>query len=271
MRAALIAATVTGLATGLGALPFLFIRELPRRAYDGILGLGAGLMLAAATLGLLAEALAGVRGGDGLDVGKLAVVGTGFVVGVLLAAAMDRLIPHRHARGHHQHLGHAPGHDHHDRHDHLDRPAEAWRGYASTGALTIHRVPEGLAIGAGFAAAEHARLGMLLAIAVALQNACEGIVMAAPLRRGGVRAGRSVGLITLTGLATPVAALVGVALAGRAVPSMPFILALAAGTLIYVTSNEIIPESHSHGFEGTASSGVVAGFLLTMVLKSILP
>ena len=272
MGAALIAATLTGLATGLGALPFLFVRELPRRVYDGILGLGAGLMLAAATLGLLAEALAGVRAKTdtaqgALDSGHLALVVGGFAVGVVIAAAMDRLIPHRHARGHHQHLGHTPGHDHHDR---PSGSADSRRGYAIIGALTIHRVPEGLAIGAGFAAVEHARLGLLLAIVVGLQNACEGIVMAAPLRQGGVHPGRSTTIITLTGLTTPLAALVGGALAGHTAPTMPFILALAAGTLIYVTSNEIIPESHSHGFEGTASSGVVAGFLLTILLKSIL-
>jgi ZIP family zinc transporter len=269
MGAALIAATLTGLATGLGALPFLFIRELPRRVYDGVLGLGAGLMLAAATLGLLAEALAGVRtAGGGLDGGRLALVIGGFTCGVAIAVVMDRLIPHRHASGHHQHLGHEPGHDHHDRHP---GAADSRRGYAIVGALTIHRIPEGLAIGAGFAAVEHPRLGLLLAIAVGLQNACEGIVMAAPLRQGGVPAGRSTAIIMLVGLATPLAALVGGALAGRTAPTMPFILALAAGTLIYLTSNEIIPESHSHGFEGTASSGVVAGFLLTILLKALLP
>lgn len=270
MGAALIAATLTGLATGLGALPFLFLRELPRRAYDGILGLGAGLMLAAATLGLLGEALAGIRSPTlGLDTNRLVLVVTGFIVGVAIAAAMDRLIPHRHASGHHQHLGHEPGHDHHDRTD--DATDDPRHGYAIVGALTIHRIPEGLAIGAGFAAVEHARLGLLLAIAVGLQNACEGIVMAAPLRKGGVAAGRSVAIITLTGLATPLAAIVGGLMAGRTTPTMPFILSLAAGTLIYITSNEIIPESHSHGFEGTASSGVVAGFLLTMVLGAVLP
>jgi len=278
MGAALIAATLTGLATGLGALPFLFVHALPRRAYDGILGFGAGLMLAAATLGLLGEALAGVRGGaagPGLDGWRLLLVVLGFVTGVGIAAAMDRLIPHRHAGGHHQHLGHEPGHDHHDRPGQQDAPAELWRGYAVVGALTIHRFPEGLAIGAGFAADAHARLGLLLAVAVGLQNACEGIVMAAPLRQGGVPAGRSVAVIALTGLATPLAALVGNLLAAHTAPSMPFvlpfILALAAGTLIYITSNEIIPESHSHGFEGTASSGVVAGFVLTMVLKAVIP
>jgi ZIP family zinc transporter len=95
--------------------------------------------------------------------------------------------------------------------------------------------------------------------------------MAAPLRKAGAAAGRSTAVITLTGLATPLAAVVGGTLAGATAAAMPFILALAAGTLIFVTSNEIIPESHSHGYEGTASSGVVAGFLLTMILQAILP
>ena len=291
MRAALIAATLTGLATGLGALPFLFIRDLPRRAYDGILGLGAGLMLAAATLGLLGEALEATRASPGAPAlhGALAMIVAGFVIGVAIAAVMDRLIPHRHASDHHEHLGHPPGHDHHDRHHHQPAPGtaghshdgeapggghagspELWRGYAIMGALAIHRVPEGLAIGAGFGAGEHARLGLLLSVAVGLQNACEGIVMAAPLRRAGASPARSTALVTLTGLATPAAAVVGSALAGLATATMPFILALAAGTLIYVTSNEIIPESHSHGHEGTASSGIVLGFLLTMILKAVL-
>jgi ZIP family zinc transporter len=268
MRAALIAATLSGLATGVGALPFLFVRELPRRIYDGILGLGAGLMLAAATLGLLGEALTGVRTSAGLNGPRIAMVAFGFAVGAALAAVMDRLIPHRHASGHHQHIGHGPLDDHHDRHDHTAE--DAWRGYAIVGALAIHRIPEGLAIGAGFAAVAHTRLGLLLAIAVGVQNACEGIVMAVPLRRGGVSVGRSAAIITLAGLVTPLAT-IGGSLTSHTVALLPFILALAAGTLIYVTSNEIIPESHSHGFEATASGGVVAGFLLTMLLQSVLP
>lgn len=263
MFAALLAATLTGLATGLGALPFLFIRELHRRVYDGILGLGAGLMLSAATLGLLSEALELTHAaGSGLT-----MIVAGFLVGVGMAAVLDRLIPHRHASDHHQHIGHGPGHDHHDREE---PDNELRRGYVIIGALAIHRVPEGLAIGAGFSLEQHTRLGLLLSIAVGLQNACEGIVMAAPLRAAGANPARSTALITLTGLATPLAALAGSLLAGSATSAMPFILPLAAGTLIYVTSNEIIPESHSHGHEGTASTGVVLGFLLTMILKYVL-
>jgi ZIP family zinc transporter len=268
MNVGLVAAAVSGLATSLGALPFLFVRALPRRAYDGILGLGAGLMMAAATLGLLSEAVHGVRGEGGLDLGRLALVVAGFLVGVGVAAAMDRFIPHQHAGGHHEHLGHAPGHDVHDRHD--DDGRDARHGYAVVGALTLHRVPEGLAIGAGFAVPGTSHLGVLLAIAVGVQNACEGLVMAAPLRQGGVSARRGFLIVAATGLVIPGAAVLGDALAGMAASAMPFILALAGGTLIYITSNEIIPESHSHGHEGTASVGLVAGFVLTMVLQAIL-
>lgn len=282
MRDGLYAAALTGLATGLGALPFFFIRQLPRRAYDGILGLGAGLMLAAATLGLLAHALEGVRvEGGGIAGARLAVVVAGFVVGVGLAAFMDRFIPHRHARGHRQHLGQGHGvvhaHDHpHDADDHTDlasgrgAQSDRRRVYMIVGALSIHRLPEGLAIGTGFAASDTHRLGWLLAAAVALQNICEGVVMGAPLRQAGVSSLRALLIVLLTGAAIPLGALFGLGTSAASSHALPFVLALAGGTLIYVTSNEIIPESHSHGHEGTASAGVVAGFLLTMVLAAAL-
>lgn len=266
MGAGTLAAAISGLATSLGALPFLFVRTLPRRTYDGILGLGAGLMLAAATLGLIAEAISGVNRGGLFHPGELVLAVLGFVVGVGLAAAMDHLIPHQHAGGHHQHLGHQPGHDAHDR---VSAPS-ARRAYSMVGALSVHRIPEGLAIGAGFAVPHTGHLGIVLAIAVGVQNACEGIVMAAPLRQGGVSAWRGFAVVGLTGLVIPIAAVIGETLAGAALATMPFVLALAGGTLIYVTSNEIIPESHSHGHEGTASAGLVAGFLLTMVLEAVL-
>ena len=188
MGSGLLAAVLSGLATSLGALPFLFMRELPRRAYDGILGLGAGLMLAAATLGLLAEAVHGVRADDGLDVAKLALVIAGFGVGVGLAAAMDRFIPHHHAGGHHEHLGHEPGHDVHDRRT----PPTTTNGSRRRGTRTPSSArsactasPKGSRSAPG--SPSRARpLGILLAIAVGVQNACEGIVMSAPLRQGGV-------------------------------------------------------------------------------------
>ena len=276
MRNALVAAALTGLATGLGAFPFFFVRALPRRVYDGILGLGAGLMLAAATLGLLSEALAGVHTAAGIDTTVLLLVVAGFGSGVGMATVMDRFIPHRHARGHRQHIFHddhqAHEPDHGDGHVHTQDAAQEdlRRTYLIIGALSIHRVPEGLAIGAGFDASETHRLGVMLSIAVALQNACEGVVMGAPLRLAGVSPLRGLLIVLLTGSAVPLGALVGHLVSTAAVAALPFVLALAAGTLIYVTSNEIIPESHSHGHEGTASAGVVAGFLVTMVIGAVL-
>ena len=269
MGAGIIPAVISGLCTSLGALPFLFLRDLPRRMYDGILGLGAGLMLAAATLGLCAEALAGVNEGGVFHLARFTSVIVGFVVGAAIAALMDRFIPHQHAGGHHEHLGHEPGHDVHDRHAHEGEQVPM-RAYAVVGALSLHRIPEGLAIGAGFAVPRTSHLGILLAVAIGVQNVCEGIVMSAPLRHEGVGRWRGFTIVGLTGLVIPAAAVVGDLLAGVALATMPFVLALAGGTLTYVTSNEIIPESHSHGNEGTASAGLVAGFLLTMALEAVL-
>jgi zinc transporter, ZIP family len=264
----MLAAIPTGLASALGALPFLFLRQLPRRAYDGVLGLGAGLMLAAATLGLLAEALRSVRNdGGALEIGRLFMVAGGFVTGALIAATMDRLIPHRHARGHRGHLGHrVERHRPHDEDEDLNK--ELGRPYVFVGAVSIHRLPEGLAIGAGFAAVAP-RLGWMLSIAVGLQNVCEGIVMSAPMRNAGLSRLRTLLVVTLTGLTIPVGAAVGNLLSAAALAALPFVLALAGGTLIYVTSNEIIPESHSHGHEGTASAGLMAGFFVTLVIDAL--
>jgi zinc transporter, ZIP family len=262
MLQTLAVAGMTGLATGLGAFPFFFLRRLPRRAYDGILGLGAGLMLAAATLGLLAEALAGVQGAAGLDLGHLGKVVLGFLLGVIVAALMDRLIPHRHAGGHHGHIGLG--------HDHDDHEGDLRRSYAIVGALSIHRIPEGLAIGAGFASGHGSHLGWLLVMSVGIQNVCEGVVMGAPLRISGVTPWRALLVIAGSGLAIPFGALLGHLLSSAATSALPIVLALAGGILIYVTSNEVIPESHSHGHEGTASSGVVLGFLFTMVIGAVL-
>ena len=261
MLQTLLAAGLTGLATGLGAFPFFFMSRLPRRAYDGILGLGAGLMLAAATLGLLTEALEGVRGPAGLDTGQLAKVVAGFLVGVVVAALMDRFIPHRHAGGHREHIGIE---------DHDDHPEDIHRSYAIVGALSIHRIPEGLAIGAGFASGHGSHLGWLLVLSVGIQNICEGVVMAAPLRLAGVPPWRGLLVVAASGLAVPFGAMLGQAMSAFAATTMPVVLALAGGILIYVTSNEVIPESHSHGHEGTASTGVVLGFLVTMVIGAVL-
>jgi zinc transporter, ZIP family len=248
---ALVAAGLAGLATGAGALPLFLWDTLPRRAYDALLGVGAGLMLSAATLGLLGHALEGVRVDGELSVRHVLAIAVGFLAGAGLLFALDRFLPHLHAGGHPEH----------------GDPDARLQGTMVVGAMTLHRIPEGFAIGAGFAHGG-ASLGMLLTVAVAFQNACEGVVMSAPLRKGGMARWRAFLLVTSTGFALPVAAVAGAALSTRPA-ALPFLLALAAGALIYVVSNEIIPESHSHGNEGTATLGLVLGFLGVVLLQAL--
>ena len=249
----LVAAGLAGLATGVGAVPLFIYDTLPRRAYDALLGVGAGLMLSAATLGLLGHALEGVQQQGEVSMPRLAAIGFGFLCGAGLLFALDRFLPHLHAGGH-------PEHAHRD-------PDARRQALMVTGAMTLHRIPEGFAIGAGFAHGGTS-LGVMLTVAVAFQNACEGVVMSAPLRKGGMARWRSFLMVTSTGLALPVAAAAG-ALISAHQAALPFLLALAAGALIHVVSNEIIPESHSHGNEGTATLGLVLGFLGVVMLQAL--
>ncbi len=271
MLTALIVATLTGLVTGLGVVPFFFRDTIPRRTYDAVLGMGAGLMLSAATLGLMGAALEHIRPGGQLDVRALIQVLAGFAAGVLLLALMDRLIPHQHAGGHQEHISHpheGPVGDSVHPHE-LEHREEVRQGLLITGAMTIHRIPEGFAIGAGFATDSVHSLGWVLAAAVAFQNVCEGAVMGAPLRLAGWSRLRCFATATATGLAVPAAALAGYAAASHLTGLLPFSLALASGALVYLISNEIIPETHSHGNEALATLGLVAGFLVTIVIQAL--
>ncbi len=260
-------AIAVGCATTLGALPVLVSRELSRAHYDTMLGLGAGLMLAAATLGLLPEALVGVRVDGVVHLSLFALVLAGFGGGVALLFGMDRMIPHAHAGGHAEHLH---GHEE-EAHEHCDHPTVDDRarhqGMMIVGAMALHRLPEGFAIGAGFADTRSAPLGVMLAVAVGLQNAIEGAVMAAPLKRGGLGRARLIALVTATGMAVPVAAIAGFYLVRHLAGALPFMLAVGAGALLYLACNEIIPESHSHGNERRATFGLLVGVVGIMLLK----
>lgn len=265
----LLVSAATGLCTGLGSLPFWFVTALPRRLYDTVLGLGAGLMLSAATLGLLTESLALVRLEGELSPGMFMLVLLGFAAGFAILFTVERLIPHEHAGGHHDHLREgAVFHDEAHEERQAGKVSEHVRqGVLISGALVFHRLPEGFAIGASFARGETQSLGILVAATVALQNICEGMVMAAPLRAGGIKPLRALLITAATGLTVPLTAAVGYFFSQQVSGAMPFALALAAGSLIGVTSNEIIPETHSHGNEAPATLGIVAGFILTIVIR----
>ena len=252
MLTALLAAAVAGLASGIGTVPFFLTRHIPRRLYDAILGVGAGLMLSAATLGLLGHALEGPLG-----LARVTMVVAGLLAGAALISVGDRVVPHLHAAGH--------SHDHAE-HEHVRR------GILLSGAMALHRLPEGFAIGAAFAAGDEAArgLGMLLAIAVGCQNVCEGLVISAPLIHGGKTGVQTLALVTLTGLPMPIMAAVGYFFSRELAGALPFLLALAAGALITLTSTEIIPETHGHGSEAPATLGIIGGFGITIVLRATL-
>jgi zinc transporter, ZIP family len=230
---------IAGLATGLGGVLVALFGELNMRTYDGLLGFAAGVMTAIATLSLSAAALA---------TGGVPVSLLGIAVGAAVLFALDRFVPHEH-----EDLSFA-----------CVNPMAYRRGLMLFAALTIHNVPEGLAVGTSYAA--QPRLGLLLALAIALHNIPEGIAVAGPFRACGMPRRQYVAWATGSGLAEPAAALVGAFFVTAFQIILPFSLAFAAGAMLYVVSDELIPESHSHGYEHEATLGFIAGFMLLLVL-----
>jgi len=237
-----LAAIGTGLATGLGALPVLFAKGISDRLLDAMLGFAAGVMLAATAFSLLVPAI---------ELGGIWAAILGLAIGALFLDGMDRVIPHVHFIA-------GP-----------EGPSSALRRiWLLILAITLHNFPEGLAVGVGFGSGDMAA-AMVLAIAIALQNMPEGLAVALPLVREGYSRGRALWYATLSGLAEPIAGLFGVAAVTIARPMLPLGLAFAAGAMLFVVSDEIIPETHRRGYEREGTFGVVVGFLVMMLLDNL--
>jgi ZIP family zinc transporter len=232
---------VAGLATGLGGLLVALLGKLSMRSYDALLGFAAGVMTSIATLGLILEASTQTTS---------IVPLVGVAVGAAALFAFDRFLPH-------QHLG-------------LERSEirPSRRAVLLFAAITLHNIPEGLAVGTGYA--YQPRLGLVLALAIALHNIPEGMAVAAPLRAGGMSRLKCVAWATASGLAEPLAAVIGATFATFFSLLLPFALAFAGGAMLYVVSDELIPESHSHGYEHEATFGFVVGFILLLSLMRYL-
>jgi ZIP family zinc transporter len=235
---------VGGLATGVGGLGLYVFGHPSDRVLDMLLGFTGGVMLAATAFSLLVPAL---------DRGSLAEVVAGFLAGVALLAVLDVVVPHVHARFR------EPGHE--------PDPTGA-RALLLVSALTIHNVPEGLAVGVAFAAGG-SELGIPVAIAIAVQNVPEGFAAAAPVLAGGASRRKALGVAAATGAVEPPAAFLAYAAASAAAAVLPFGLAFAAGAMLYVVVDELIPESHAHGFEREATYALAAGFTVMMFLDNV--
>lgn len=240
-------------ATAAGALPALFLRGLSSRTEDTMLGLAAGMMLAASSFSLI---LPGLAAGEQLTgnttLGALTVV-AGLGLGVLLMLGLDEFTPHAH-----EHLGpHGAG---------SERIGRVW---LFVFAIALHNLPEGMAIGVSFSQGDLS-VGLPLTTAIAIQDIPEGLAVAMALKAAGLSPQRAVWVAIASGLMEPVGALLGIGLASGLVLAYPIGLGLAAGAMIFVVSHEVIPETHRNGHQTPATLGLMAGFAVMMVLDTTL-
>ncbi len=239
----------TGLATGVGALPALLTRNVPARLLDAMLGFAAGVMLAASAFSLILPALE--LGQELWGKWSIGAVLLGLVLGALFLALLDRVIPHIHFIS-------GP-----------EGPSSSLRRiWLLILAITLHNFPEGLAVGVGFGSGKLEE-AWVLAIAIGLQNMPEGLAVALPLIREGYRRGRALWYATLSGLVEPIAGAIGVLAVQVARPLLPVALAFAAGAMLFVVSDEIIPETHRKGYEREGTFGVIIGFAVMMFLDNL--
>ncbi len=233
---------LVGLSTGFGALPILFTKKISDKLLDVLLGFSAGVMLAATCFSLIVPAL---------DLGGPLIVVIGIALGALVLHLIDRFVPHFHPT-----FG-------------LEGPSSKLsKVWLFVIAMTIHNFPEGLAVGIGFGSGDFAA-GLVVAVAIALQNMPEGLAVALPLVREGYSRRKSLGYATLTGLVEPLGGLLGLVLISVFLPLQPFGLAFAAGAMLFVVSDEMIPESHRKGFEREATFGLITGFVLMMFMDCL--
>lgn len=250
---ALLGGTAGFVATLLGALPALVLRAVPQKVEDTMLGLAAGMMLAAAAFSLLMpglEAGATILGSEARGAG---VVVLGMALGVLLMLGLDEFTPHEHDK-----TGPCgPGHEH------------CGRVWLFVFAIALHNLPEGMAVGVSFAQGDTA-VGVPLAIAIALQDIPEGLAVALALRAAGFAPVLAVLVAGGSGLLEPVGALLGIGLSSGMALAYPAGLGLAAGAMLFVVSHEVIPETHRNGHQTMATLGLMAGFAIMMVLDTTL-
>lgn len=253
---ALLAGLATWGLTAAGAAWALLGRSISRRLLDAMLGLSAGIMLAASFWSLLAPSIE-IAASQGVTPWFPAA--TGLLAGGLVLRGADALLPHLH----------------------IGLPREAAEGPSTTWrratllvlAITLHNIPEGLAVGVGFAGAAGGLEGggsieaaIALALGIGIQNIPEGLAVAMPLRREGVSRWRAVWYGQLSAIVEPVAAVVGAAAVVWVASLLPYALAFAAGAMIYVVVEEIIPETQQSGNDDLAAVAVLVGFAIMMVL-----
>lgn len=241
--------------TALGSAMIFFTKEVNRKLLDGMLGFASGVMIAASYWSLLAPA---IEMSENLSVPSWFPATIGFLLGGGFLFAVDKLLPHMHRK---------------DGETFTEGPKTSWqRSVLLITAITLHNIPEGLAVGVAFGAAAAGVEGAGIASAVALalgigiQNFPEGLAVSAPLRREGWKLGKSFLYGQFSGMVEPIAGLIGAAATLLMRPILPYALAFAAGAMIYVVAEELIPESKREGHSDIPTIGVMLGFAVMMLL-----
>lgn len=252
---ALLATMFTWGVTALGAAFVFVAREPSRKLLDAMLGFAAGVMIAASYWSLLAPAIAMAEGGS-VPAWVPAVVG--FLLGAVFLRGLDLVLPHLHL---------------YEPVDQAEGVKTSWhRSTLLVMAITLHNIPEGLAVGVAFGAVAaglpSAELGgaIALAVGIGLQNFPEGLAVSMPLRREKLSRAKAFWYGQLSGMVEPVAGVAGAALVLIARPILPYALAFAAGAMIFVVVEEVIPESQTGGNAHSATMGAMLGFAVMMTL-----
>lgn len=253
IRYALLGGAAGFAATSLGALLAIALRSVSQRSQDCMLGFAAGMMLAASAFSLILPGLDAARELFGSAPAAAATVSLGLGLGVLLMLGLDYFTPHEHpASG-------AFGPEH-------QRINRVW---LFVFAIILHNLPEGMAIGVGFAEGDLS-VGLTLATAISIQDIPEGLAVALALRAIGLSAWTAVLVAAASGMMEPLGALIGVGISSGFAVAYPVSLGLAAGAMIFVVSHEVIPETHRNGHQTPATIGLMVGFTVMMFLDTAL-
>lgn len=250
MDIVLLTALGVGGATVFGsAIGFIF-KKISHKFSDIVLSFAAGVMLAAAVLGLIMPSL---------DYGGkygLVITVAGIFAGAACLNLIDKLVPHLHK------LMGPPETEHHSN-------AKLSKVLLFVTAITIHNLPEGIAAGVGFGSGDTSQ-ALIIAGGIALQNIPEGMVIIGPMLAAGVSPRKTFVCALITGLVEVVGTLIGYFAVSIASAILPFALAFAGGTMLYVISDEMIPETHAHGSERGATYALLVGFCIMLVTDVLL-
>ncbi len=267
MRMVLLTALGVGGATVFGALIGFLFKRISHKFSDIVLAFAAGIMLAAAVLGLIVPSVeygldmfASDADGTVATGGKLLALLmsiAGIFVGALCLNVMDRLVPHLHKMAGV------------DQEDHPTNSQSVGKVLLFVMAIAIHNLPEGIAAGVGFGSGNNAE-ALLIAGGIALQNIPEGMVIIAPMLAAGIKPGRTFLIALGTGLVEVVGTLIGYFAVSLSAAILPFALAFAGGTMLYIISDEMIPETHAHGAERGATYALLIGFCVMLISDVLL-